>query len=141
MKRLIGVLITILILVLLCTGVFADILRFFAWLFTLQYSQPETSIAGGIIVRILTFAVSYSLVGAIFGLVGLFNSKAMSIAYLIISTLLGFALAYIVWIVEQHILIIGIVLAVIFVGIIIFLIITWILNKNKHKRKSDSGQK
>lgn len=141
MKRLIGVLITILILVLLCTGVFADILRFFAWLFTLQYSQPETSIAGGIIVRILTFAVSYSLVGAIFGLVGLFNSKAMSIAYFIISTLLGFALAYIVWIVEQHILIIGIVLAVIFVGIIIFLIITWILNKNKHKRKSDSGQK
>lgn len=46
MKRLIGVLASIVILILLCSGVFANLVKFFAWLFTLQYSQPEASVAG-----------------------------------------------------------------------------------------------
>lgn len=63
MKKTGSIISSIVILLLLCSGAFADVLKFFAWLFTLQYSQPDTSIAGGIIVRILTFIVSYSLVG------------------------------------------------------------------------------
>ena len=97
MKRIGGAIAGIVILLLLCSGAFSDIARFFAWLFTLQYSQPETSVAGGIVVRILTFVVSYSLVGVIFNALGWFNSKAMSIVYFVISTLLSFALAYLVW--------------------------------------------
>lgn len=113
MKRLLGIVSTIVILLLLCSGAFAEFVNFMLWLFTLQYSQPTTSIAGGIIVRILTFAVSFGLVGFIFNLIGLFNSKIMSFAYFVISTLVAFALSYVVWIVEKYILIIGIVLGVI----------------------------
>lgn len=135
-KEIVGIASSIILLLLLCSGAFADILRFFAWLFTLQYAQPDTSIAGGIIVRILTFLVSYGLVGLIFNVLGWFNSKAMSVVYFIISTLLGFALAYVVWAIEQYILIIGIVLGVILAAVIAYIIVRMILNK-KMKQKSD----
>ena len=54
MKRLSGFLAGIVLLLLLCSGIFADIIEFFTWLFTLQYITPETSIAGSIIVKVLT---------------------------------------------------------------------------------------
>ena len=47
-----------------------------------------------------TFAISYTLVGIIFNALGWFNSKIMSIAYFVISTLLGFALVYVVMLIE-----------------------------------------
>lgn len=131
MKRLLGVLAGIVLLLLLCSGVFADIIEFFTWLFTLQYLTPETSIAGSIIVKVLTFAVSYTLVGLIFNALGWFNSKVMSIAYFVISTLLGFALAYIVMLIETHLLVIGIILGVIFVLSIVAIILTAIRNKKQ----------
>ena len=129
MKRLSGLLASIVLLLLLCSGVFADIIKFFTWLFTLQYITPETSIAGNIIVKVLTFAVSYNLVGLIFNSLGWFNSKVMSLVYFIISTLLGFVLAYIVMLIEKHLLAIGITLGVIFVVSIVVIII--IHNKTK----------
>ncbi len=131
MKRLIGIASSIIILILLCSGVFADLVRFFGWLFTLQYSQPETSIAGGVIVRILTFVLSYGLVGLVFSVFGWFNSKTMSITYFIISTLLGFALAYVVWMIESHILIVGIIFGIIVIMVIVYFIIQRIISRNK----------
>lgn len=128
-RQIVGILSAIVLLLLLYSGVLTDIVIFFAWLFALQYSQPDTSIAGGIIVRILTFVVSYSLVGIIFNVLRWFNSKIMSIAYFIISTLFGFAIAYVVWAIEQYILIIGIVLGVIAVLAIALLIAKLIQNK------------
>ncbi len=113
MKRLSGILAGIVLLLLLCSGIFTDILKFFTWLFTLQYVTPETTIAGSIIVKVLTFLVSYTLVGLIFNALGWFNSKVMSIAYFVVSTLLGFVLAYIVMLIETHLLAIGITLGVI----------------------------
>lgn len=130
MKRLSGLLASIVLLLLLCSGVFADIIKFFTWLFTLQYITPETSIAGSIIVKVLTFAVSYTLVGLIFNSLGWFNSKVMSVVYFIISTLLGFVLAYIVMLIETHLLAIGITLGVIFIASIVVLIIIRIKNKD-----------
>ena len=131
MKKAGSIIASIVILLLLCSGAFADILKFFAWLFTLQYSQPDTSIAGGIIVRILTFIVSYSLVGVIFNALGWFNGKVMKIVYFVISTLLGFVIAYIVWGIEQYILIIGIVMGVIILAAIAYFAIRAILDKKK----------
>lgn len=131
MKKLGSIIASIVILLLLCSGAFANILKFFAWLFTLQYSQPDTSIAGGIIVRILTFIVSYSLVGVIFNALGWFNGKVMKIVYFVISTLLGFVIAYIVWGIEQYILIIGIVMGVIILAAIAYFVIRAILDKKK----------
>ena len=140
MKKAGGIIASIVILLLLCSGAFADILNFFAWLFTLQYSQPDTSIAGGIIVRILTFVVSYSLVGVIFNAFGWFNSGIMKIAYFIISTLLGFVIAYIVWGIEQYILIIGIVMGVIVLAAMAYFVIRAILDKKK-KTEAEEDEK
>ena len=131
MKRLSGFLAGIVLLLLLCSGIFADIIEFFTWLFTLQYITPETSVAGSIIVKILTFAVSYTWVGIIFNALGWFNSKIMSIAYFVISTLLGFALAYVVMLIETHLLEIGITLGVIFVLAIAAIIVIAIKNKKR----------
>lgn len=129
MKKLFGILAGIVIVLLLCSGVFADILKFLTWLFTLEYITPDTSVAGNIIVKILTFAVSYTLVGIIFNSIGLFNSKLMSFVYFIISTIIGFLLAYIVMIIEKYILVIGIILSVIFIISIVLLIVIHIKNK------------
>lgn len=140
MKRIGGAVAAIVILLLLCSGAFSDIVRFFAWLFTLQYSQPETSVAGGIVVRILTFLVSYSLVCVIFNALGWFNSKAMSVVYFVVSALLGFALAYLVWTLEQYILIIGIVFGVIVLFAIAFLIVWFAFLRKKLEKKTKNQE-
>ncbi len=140
MKRIGGAIAGIVLLLLLCSGAFSDIARFFAWLFTLQYSQPETSVAGGIVVRILTFVVSYSLVGVIFNALGWFNSKAMSIVYFVISTLLSFALAYLVWTIEQYILIIGIIFGIIAIFAIAFLIAWFAFLRKKLEKKTEDQE-
>lgn len=115
MKKLLGILLFIVLLLLVFSGVFVDMIKLFTWLFTLQYIGPKTSIVGSIIVKILTFMISYTLVGLIINAIGLFNSKIMSITYFIISTLLGFALTYVVMLIETHLLEIGIILSVKFV--------------------------
>lgn len=136
MKKIFGILAGIVLVLLLCSGVFTDIIRFFTWLFTLKYITPDTSIAGNIIVKVLTFAVAYTLVGIIFNSLGLFNSRTMSVFYTIISTILGFALSYIVMIIEKHLLAIGITLGIIFIASIITLIFIFIKNKNNKKEIS-----
>jgi len=130
MKRLSGILAGIVLLLLLCSGIFTDILKFFTWLFTLQYVTPETTVAGSIIVKVLTFLVSYTLVGLIFNALGWFNSKVMSIAYFVVSTLLGFVLAYIVMLIETHLLAIGITLGVILLLAVGVWIAIAVKNKN-----------
>ena len=131
MRKLSGFLAGIVLLLLLCSGVFADIIEFFTWLFTLQQTAPETSVAGSVIVKILTFAVSYTLVGIIFNSLGWFNGKIMSIAYFVISTLLGFALAYVVMLIETHLLEIGITLGIVFALAIALIIFNAIKNKGQ----------
>ena len=133
MRKLSGFLAGIVLLMLLCSGIFADIIEFFTWLFTLQNTTPETSVAGSVIVKILTFAVSYTLVGIIFNSIGLFNSKMMSVAYFVISTILGFVLAYVVMLIETHLLEIGITLGVIFALALALIIISTIKNNQTTK--------
>ena len=130
MRKLSGLVAGMVLLFLLCSGIFVDLFKFFTWLFTLQYIAPDTSIAGSIIVKILTFVVSYAFVGLIFNLLGLFDNKIMSVVYVIISTLVSFVLAYIVMTIETYLLEIGIILGIIFIILILAFII---LNK---KRKS-----
>ena len=141
MKRLSGVLAGIVLVLLLCSGIFADIIEFLTWLFTLQYITPETSIAGSIIVKVLTFAVSYTLVGIIFNALGWFNGKIMSIAYFVISTLLEFALVYVVMLIETHLLEIGITLALILVISIVAIIVMAIRNKKIRYKVGYTGVK
>lgn len=136
MKRLLGLLASIVLLLLLCSGIFADIVKFFTWLFTLQYITPETSIVGSIIVKVLTFVVSYTLVGLIFNSLGWFNSKVMSVVYFIVSALFGFALAYIVMLIENYLLEVNIILGIVFVISIVALIIFKIKTKRHDSEKN-----
>lgn len=133
MKRLFGCLAGIGLIFLLASGAFTKVAEFGSWLFILQYSGPETSIFGEIIVRVLTFVVTFGLVRIIFDAFGWFNSDAMHIAYWIISTVVSFILAYIVWTIEQYLLVIGIVLAVIAILIILFFLMRLIISKRKNK--------
>lgn len=139
-KQIIGTISAIVLLLLLCSGIFANIVKFFAWFFTLQYSQPNISIAGEIIVRVLTFAVSFGLVGVTFKALGCFNGKVMSFVYTIISILVGFVLSYIVWIIEQYIIVICIIFGFVLTILIACLIIFYCVKKkkvNKHSQKDD----
>ena len=133
MRKLSGFVAGLVLLFLLCSGIFANIVEFFTWLLMLQYTSPDTSIVGDVVVRILAFAVSYTLVGLIFNSIGLFNRKIMSIAYFIISTIIGFVLAYIVMLIETHLLAITIVLGIIF---IIAIIMLTIINIKKQKNNN-----
>ena len=126
MRKLSGFVAGLVLLFLLCSGIFADILEFFKWLLMLQYTSPDTSIVGDVVVRILTFAVSYTLVGLIINSLGLINSKIKSSAYFIISTIIGFVLAYIVMLIETYLVVITIVLGIIFIIAIIMLTIIYI---------------
>lgn len=128
-NRLIGLASSLIILILLCSGIFTDVVNFFTWLFMLDYNSPNISFVGGVVVRILTFLVSYGLVGTIFNILGYFNTKLMSLAYFIISSLLAFALSYIVWIIEEYIIIISIVLSIVLLGIIIYFCVCYFHNK------------
>ena len=137
MRRFFGYLAIFGLVFLLVSGAFTKIVEFGIWLFMLQYSGPETSIFGEIVVRVLTFAVTFGLVKIIFEAFGLFNSKIMSAAYWIISTIVSFILAYIVWTIEEHLLVIGIVLGIITVLIIIFFVVRAIAIRKKNKKSEE----
>ncbi len=134
MKKLGAVVSVIIFLVILSSGILSDILAFFVWLLMLEYSKPETSIFGDIVIRLLTFVVSYSLVGLFFETVGLFDKRTMKTTYAIVSTIFGFVFAYIVWTIEEHILIIGIIIGLATALAIAF----WITNSVLKKKKSES---
>lgn len=140
MKKVLGILLGLVLIAFLCSDLFANSVKFFSWLFILEYSQPETSIFGGIVVRILTFIVSFSTVGAIFGAFCLFNSKLMKVTYFIVSTIVGFITAYVVWQIEQHILIVGIVLGVIALLSVTFIVVLAIADKKNDKKENEQKQ-
>lgn len=127
MKKVSGIIFAIVILVLarfnLLDRIVNPIVDIFVWLFTLSLTQSSVSIAGEIFVKITTFAVSYAVVGAIFNTIGWFNSGAMKIAYFVISTILSFALCYVVMLFETHILQIAIATLIIAIGALVVYII------------------
>ena len=133
-NKLFGVISTLLLIIIIISGAFSDIVNFFLWLFLLQNSSPDVSLEGEIVVRVLTFFVSYGLVGVIFTTFGFFNSKLMSISYFIVSTLIGFLIARAVWAFEQNIKIINIIFASIIVATIVFFIIYCIAKKRRKNK-------
>lgn len=133
LKKLCAIIAIIGFLYVLSSGILVNIAEFISWLFFLNVSQPETSLVGGIIVRLLTFATSYSLVGLLFKAIGWFNSKFMSIVYLIASTILGFVFAYTIWKIEENAIPIIIGAGILSVFAIVLLIILSIKNKKNDK--------
>lgn len=105
-------------------GLIEPIVKFFTdiliWLFTLNATQSNVSIAGEIFVKIATFAVSYSAVGSIFRTIGWFNSEIMKISYFVISTIVSFALCYVVMLLETHLVAITVIMAVTLLSAIVY---------------------
>lgn len=132
MKKALGSIAALIIFVFLCTsGLFEGITNFFVWLVTLNMTQSSVSTVGEIFVKVATFAITYTVVGIIFNAIGWFDSDAMKIVYFIISTLISFALCYVVMIFETHLLLLSIIFGVILAAVIAFFIITGIRSREK----------
>ena len=128
-------------LFLIWIGIFDDIIVFSAWLIMLNYNWADVSIVGEIIVRLLSFGISYSLVGSLFWC---FGGKIKSLAYHIISSLVGFALSWIIWKIEQNLVAIIIVFSsIVLVATAIFIICYLIRNKRQkanHNEKEELNE-
>lgn len=111
--------------------IFEYIYNFFAWLFMLNMTSSEVSLAGAIIVRFATFAFTYTAIGALFNCLGWFNSKAMKLVYFVISTIVSFALCYIVKLIETYWQYILIALGVIICSIAVI----WSIKKEWRNKK------
>ncbi|MCI8825550.1 MAG: hypothetical protein HFH63_06675 [Lachnospiraceae bacterium] len=91
----------------------------------MSMTQSSVSIAGEIFVKVTTFAISYSVVGAIFRAIGWFDSDIMKVAYFVISTIVSFVLCYIVMIFETHLLLIAIIAGVLLIaGIVVCILLS-----------------
>ncbi len=124
-----GKLIVILVLILLCAGIITKFLDFVLWLFVLQNATPKLSTFGNIVVRVFTFGISYALVGFIFDAFGKYNAKYMSLSYYIISTLVGFGIAYVVWTIEEHIVTVLIIVSIVLALAVVYIIFQVLTNK------------
>lgn len=132
MKKALTGIVALIIIVFLCTsGLFEGITNFFVWLVTLNMTQSGISTMGEIFVKVATFAITYTVVGIIFNTIGWFDSDIMKIVYFIISTLISFALCYVVMIFETHLLLFAIIFGVIILAVIAFFIITGIRSREK----------
>lgn len=121
----------------LTSGIFESVANFLVWLVTLNMTQSNVSIVGEIFVKIATWAISYIMVGLLFNSLGWFNSDAMKIAYFIISTLISFALCYVVMLLETYLLyivIVAVLLLAVLVGILIFSYIRRKRNNLNHNK-------
>ena len=135
MYKVLSFIVSIAMLILIFSGGFAKLFEFFAWLVLLQYSQAEISIAGQIFVRILTFALSYGIVGAVFNYLNFFESRIMRASYFVVSTLIGFGLSYVCMIVESHLKIIAISFAVMLALFIILIVLKVIFGTEGENNK------
>jgi hypothetical protein len=104
----------IVLLILIATGVFSvlleltgEFMKITLWIFQLSLTDFGLSPVIEIIIKSLTFILSYVLVGVIFNSIGLFDSEVMKYVYFVISTLIGFVLSSVIMFFQEHIIIIS----------------------------------
>ena len=129
-SKIAGILALIIFVFFITSGLFEGIMNFFVWLVTLNATQSSISAAGEIFVKIASFVVSYMAVGILFNAIGWFNSDAMKLVYFIVSTLVSFALCYVVMLLETYLLYIAIGLGVLLLLIIGFIIVLCFKNRD-----------
>ena len=129
-SKIAGILALIIFVFFITSGLFEGIMNFFVWLVTLNATQSSISVAGEIFVKIASFVVSYTAVGILFNFIGWFNSDAMKLVYFIVSTLVSFALCYVVMLLETYLLYIAIGLGVLLLLIIGFIIVSCFKNRD-----------
>ena len=129
-SKIAGILALIIFVFFITSGLFEGIMNFFVWLVTLNATQSSISATGEIFVKIASFVVSYTAVGILFNAIGWFNSDAMKFVYFIVSTLVSFALCYVVMLLETYLLYIAIGLGVLLLLIIGFIIVLCFKNRD-----------
>jgi len=104
----------IILLMLIATGVFSfllelsgEFMKLTLWLFQLSLTDFGLPPTVEVIIKSLTFVISYALVGIIFSALGLFDSDVMKYVYFVISTLIGFALSAVIMFLQEHIIMIS----------------------------------
>lgn len=127
--RIAAIIVFLLFIFIFTSGLFEGIFNFLTWLVTLNMTQSNISMAGEIFVKIATWIISYTVVGMIFHALGWFDSDAMKFVYFIISTLVSFALCYIVMLLETYLLYIVIGLGVLLAIVIILAIVLYIRHR------------
>lgn len=90
-------------------------IQFFIWLFTISMTNYNVSILEEILIKSLTFVISYFLVGAIFNCLNWFNKRIMKTVYFIFSTLIGFGFNYGIMLLQKY--------AVIIIWVILFIMV------------------
>ena len=127
--RIAAIIVFLLFIFIFTSGLFEGIFNFLTWLVTLNMTQSNISMAGEIFVKIAAWIISYTVVGMIFHALGWFDSDAMKFVYFIISTLVSFALCYIVMLLETYLLYIVIGLGVLLAIVIILAIVLYIRHR------------
>lgn len=127
----------IILIFMIADGFIGDFFKFCTWLVTLNMTQSSVSTAGEIFVKIAAWIISYISVGLLFNTIGLFNKKIMRFAYFVISTLVSFALCYVVMLLEKYLLYIAIIFSIL-LAVAMLLIITLHI---KEKRRNTSKDK
>ena len=127
--KILGLIALILFVFFITNGLFESIVKFFVWLVTLNATQSKVSMTGEIFVKVATFVLSYILVGVLFNAIGWFNSDAMKLVYVIVSTIVSFALCYIVMLLETYLFYIVIVIATLLLLVVVISILLRFRNK------------
>ena len=139
-NKAIAIAVFLLAIFVLTSGLFGGFVDFLVWLVTLNMTQSSVSIAGEIFVKVATWAISYSAVGLLFNALGWFNSDAMKIVYFVISTIVSFALCYVVMILERYLLYIVIAACVLLVAVIAAIVIFYFKGKRKVKTADNQNE-
>ena len=99
------------------SGLLEKAITFLLWLVKLDLTKNSVSSFGEVIVKAATFAITYTVVGWIFKTLGWFNSKAMKLVYVIISTVVSFGLCFVVSLFEKHYIIGSVVGGLLLIGV------------------------
>ena len=118
----------VVLMITVISRLFEKAVTFLIWLVKLDLTKNSVSIFGEVVVKVATFAITYTVVGWIFKALGWFNSKAMKLAYAIISTMISFGLCFAVSLLEKHYIIGSIVGGVV---LVMFGVIYLLRSKNE----------
>lgn len=136
-KMFAGIIMLVIFVFVFTSGLFEGLVNFLVWLVTLNMTQSKVSMAGEIFVKIATWVISYSAVGFVFGALRWYDKDAMKGLYFVISTLVSFALCYVVMLLETYLLVLVIITGVLLIAAIVVGIL--LLLKNRKRRKMENG--
>ena len=122
------------VLFLFTSGIFQFCTEVFVWLITLNAKSSTISKAGELFVKYSTWLITYTIVGFIFKKLKWFDSDAMKIVYFVISTLISFALSYVIMIFEKYILWIALGILIMIVIAVVIVLTLYFVNKKRTKK-------